>query len=394
LRLRASLATLGNADLGSNFPYLGTYSPTEYGNESGIAWSNMGNNRLKWESTTTCDLGIDGSFLNGRLSFEMAYFHKNSKDLVLQVPSPPSLGIPFNSYFDNIGKIKNSGFEFTISGTPISTSSFRWNADFNFSFVKNKVVKLVNGADVIGNHNIIREGESIGALYGFDYYGVNKENGNPVWRKADGSLVQFDTFGNYSYAVYDPAHPADVSQAASLSATSDRIILGSSLPKWFGGFNNTFTYKDFDLVVFLCFSGGNKIMNATLQNSLLNLNFANNGKEILGRWQSKEKPGDGRTPRIGYGYDVPLFNSGFADSHFVEDASFLKLSNVTLGYTLPRNILSKLDIDKVRFYLQGQNLWTLTKYKGLDPETLSRRGVDWNGLPQQRIFTMGVNIQF
>jgi TonB-linked SusC/RagA family outer membrane protein len=395
LRLRASLASIGNANLGSDFPYLGTYSPVEYGNASGIAWSNMGNNRLKWESTTTYDLGIDGSFLNGRMNFELAYFQKNTKDLVLRVPTAPSLGIPNNQYYDNRGKIKNSGLEFTIGGTPVSTSDFSWNADLNFSFVKNKVVELVGGADILSSrYTIIREGKSINAIYGFDYYGVNKENGNPVWRKANGSLVQFDTFGSYGYAAYDPAHPADVSQAATLSATDDRIILGSSLPRWFGGFNNTFTYKDFDLVVFLRFSGGNKIMNATRQNSLLNLTFTNNGKEILGRWQSKENPGDGQTPKIGYNYDAPLFNSGFADSHFVEDASFLKLSNLTLGYTLPRAILSKSDIANVRFYVQGQNLWTLTKYKGLDPETSSSHGVDWDGLPQQRTFTMGVNVIF
>lgn len=403
LRLRASLATIGNADLGDDFPYLGTYSPKQYGNESGIAWTNMRNNRLKWESTTTCDLGIDGSLLKGRLAFEFAYFQKNTKDLVLKVPTAPTLGIPYNRYYDNVGQIKNSGLEFSISGTPISNSGFSWNADLNFSFVKNKVTKLVNGADiVVGRYNIIREGESIDAIYGFDYYGVNKENGNPVWRKANGSLVQFDTFGSYRYVVYDPDHPADVSQAASLSATDDRIILGSSSPTWFGGFNNTFTYKDFDLAVFFRFSGGNKIMNATRQNSLLNLSFANNGKEILGRWQSKEKHGDGQTPKIGYAYDAPLLNSGFADSHFVEDGSFLKLSNLTLGYTLPRNFLSKLDITKVRFYIQGQNLFTLTKYKGLDPETSTRsnvtstsgHGVDWDGLPQQRVFTMGVNVIF
>jgi TonB-linked SusC/RagA family outer membrane protein len=394
LRLRASMATIGNADLSSDFPYLGTYSPKRYGEQSGIAWSNMGNNRLKWESTTTYDLGVDGSFLNGRLAFEMAYFQKNTKDLVLSVPTAPSLGIPYNSYYDNVGKIKNSGFEFTLSGIPVSTSDFKWNADLNFSFVKNKVVKLVNGTDIIGRYTIIREGESMAAIYGFEYYGVNKENGNPIWKKADGSLVQFDTFGKYGYAVYDPAHPADVSQASSLSATTDRKILGSSSPTWFGGFNNAFTYKDFDLVVFLRFSGGNKIMNASRQNSLLNLSFANNGKEILNRWQSKEKPGDGQTPRIGYGYGVPLFNLDFSDSHFVEDGSFLKLSNLTFGYTLPRNLLSKLDIAKVRVYVQGQNLLTLTKYKGLDPETYTRQGVDWDGLPQQRVFTLGVNATF
>jgi TonB-linked SusC/RagA family outer membrane protein len=394
LRLRASVATIGNSDLGDDFPYLGTYTPKRYGYEVGSAWNNMSNDQLKWESTQTFDIGLDGSLFSGRLSFELAYFQKNTKDLVLEVPTPPTFGIPGNSYYDNIGKIKNSGLEITLTGTPVATKDFTWQASLNFSTVSNKVQTLVNGEDIIGKYTIVREGESYGSIYGFEYYGVNKENGNPVWVKGDGSLVQFDTFGSYDYAVYDPANPADVSQPSSLSATTDRKILGSSLPKWYGGFNNTLTYKGFDLNVFFRFSGGNKIMNASRQSSLLNLDYSNNGKEILGRWQSKENPGDGLTPRIGYGDDDPLFNPSSSDSHFVEDGSYLKLSNLTLGYNLPRRLLSKLDISKVRFYVQAQNLFTITGYTGLDPETSTRRGADWDGMPQQRAYTLGVNITF
>jgi outer membrane receptor protein involved in Fe transport len=349
---------------------------------------------LKWESTETFDIGLDGTLFDGRLSFEFAYFQKNTKDLVLEVPTAPTIGIPGNSYYNNVGKVQNSGWEFTIGATPVSGRDFRWQTDFNFSLMKNKVKQLVDGADIIGKYVITREGESFQSIYGFDYYGVNKENGNPVWRKTDGSLVQFDTFGEYDYAVYDPANPGDVSKPSSLSASDDRKILGSSLPKWYGGFNNTLTYKDFDLNIFIRFSGGNKIMDATRQSSLLNMDFSNNGKEILGRWQSKENPGDGKTPKIGYGDSDPLFNTSFADSHFVQNGDYLKLSNLTLGYTLPRHLLSRLDMTKMRFYIQGQNLLTITGYDGLDPESSTRRGADWDGMPQQRIFTIGANITF
>jgi TonB-linked SusC/RagA family outer membrane protein len=406
LRLRASMATIGNSDLGSNdFPYLGTYSAKDFGTQKGIGWSNMGNDRLKWESTQTFDLGVDGTLFGGRLAFELAYFEKNTRDLVMEVPTPPTLGVPGNSYYDNVGKIKNSGLEISLSATPVASKGFTWQTDFNLTFVKNKVVELYDGQDILESgtvsYVITREGESFQSIYGFDYYGVNKENGNPIWRKAYGSLVQFDTFSDdYDYAVYDPANPADVSKPGTLSTTTDRKVLGSSLPTWFGGFNNTLAYKGFDLNVFLRFSGGNKIMNATRPKSLLNMEFANNGREILGRWQSKANPGDGQTPKIGYGDDTVLFNSSFADSHFVEDGSFLKLSNLALGYTLPKQLASKLDVDKVRFYVQAQNLLTITGYSGLDPETSTHdeydnhRGVDWDGMPQQRIFTVGANITF
>lgn len=393
LRLRASMATIGNSDLGSNFPYLGTYSAKRYGSQTGIAWSNMGNNALKWESTTTYDLGLDGSLLNGRLSFELAYFSKNTKDLVMEVPTAPTLGIPGNSYYDNRGKIKNTGFEITLGGTIIE-GDLNWKADVNFTTISNKVVELVNNEPIVNAYTIIQEGESFGSIYGYEFYGVNKVNGNPIWVKGDGSLVQFDTFGDYDYKVYDPQNPSDLSQASSLSPNKDRKILGSSLPKWYGGFNNTFTYKDFDLNVFFRFSGGNKIVNATAQESLLNMDFSNNGKLVLGRWQSEANPGDGIVPKIGYGDSQVLFNSGSSDSRFVESADYLKLANLSLGYTLPKSLVSKLDITKIRLYMQAQNLFTITGYSGLDPETITRQGVDWDGMPQQRIFSLGANITF
>lgn len=393
LRIRASYATIGNSDLGSDFPYLGTYGAKLVGPMAGIAWNVMGNNQLKWETTETFDIGLDGALFNNRLTFELAYWQKNSKDLVLEVPTPPTMGIPDNRYYDNIGKIKNSGFELTVGGTIIATSDWNWHSDINFSTVKNTVKELYGGTDIIDNYTIIREGESYRSLYGYDYFGVNSANGNPIWKKADGSLVQFDTFGSYDYAVYDPANPADVSQSSSLTA-DDRKLLGSSMPTWYGGWNNTVTFRDFDLNVFFRFSGGNKIMNASRQSALFNMEFANNGQEILGRWVSPEQPGDGMTPKIGYGDNAALFNDGFTDSHFVETGNYLKLANLAIGYTLPKAVVTKLNMSKIRFYVQAQNLCTITGYSGLDPETNSRQGVDWNGMPQQRSFTFGANITF
>lgn len=393
LRLRASYATIGNSALGSDYPYLGTYGAKLVGPMAGIAWNVMGNNSLKWETTETFDIGLDGALFNNRMTFEIAYWQKNSKDLVLRVPTPPTMGIPNNYYYDNIGKIKNSGFELTVGGTIINTKDWNWHSDINFSTVKNTVKELYGGTDIIDNYTIIREGESYQSLYGYDYYGVNAANGNPIWRKADGSLVQFDTFGAYDYAEYDPSNPEDVSKPSSLT-NDDRKILGKSMPTWYGGWNNTITFRDFDLNVFFRFSGGNKLMNASRQGSLFNMNFANNGTEILGRWVSPEQPGDGMTPKIGYGDEAALFNDGFTDSHFVENANYLKLATLTLGYTIPKNIVSKLGMSKIRLYAQGQNLFTITGYSGLDPETQSRNGVDWNGMPQQRSFTFGANVTF
>ena len=254
---------------------------------------------------------------------------------------------------------------------------------------------LYGGNDINGKYTIVREGEAYSSIYGYEYYGVNKVNGNPIWVKADGSLVQFDTFGDYDYKVYDPSNPADVSKPSTLSSTEDKKILGSTIPTWFGGFTNTFTYKGFDLNIFLRFSGGNKIMNVTTQDQMLNLGFANQGREILGRWKSEAEPGDGKTPKIGYKDGDALFNSGQADSHFVEKGDFLKLANVTLGYNLPKEWLAPIKLSGARIYIQGQNLFTLTGFSGLDPETFATdTGYTYTAQPQQRSFTVGLNITF
>ena len=399
LRLRASYAVVGNSELNSYFPYLGTYGSKLYGNQSGIAWNNMGNKDLQWESTSTFDLGIDGSLLNNRITFELAYWQKDSKDLVMEVSTAPSLGIPGNSYYANNGKVKNSGIEFTVGADLFRTKDFSWHTDINISTQHNSVKELNNHADVLpDNYTIIREGESYRSLYGYEYYGVNMANGNPIWVKGDGSLVQFDTFGDYSYHVYDPANPSDVSKDASLDPDGDRKVLGSVLPKWFGGWTNTFTYKNFDATVFFRFSGGNKILNATEQNALLNTNFCNQGSVILNTWRSPEQPGDGRIPKVGYGDGSALFNQGYTDSNFVENGSYLKLAQLAIGYTLPKNLVQKLDMQNIRLYVQAQNLFTITGYSGLDPESRasssSYMGVDYNSMPMQRTFTFGASVTF
>ena len=391
LRIRGSYATVGNQDIGSNFPYINSYSAQKYGAQNAVAWLNMGNRNLLWETTETYDVGIDGSLLNNRITFELAYWNKNSMDLVLQVPTAPSMGIPYNSYYNNVGEINNKGVEFTLGATVIDNNGFRWNSDFNISTLKNKVVELVNHADIVGTYTIRREGESMNSIYGFQYVGVNKENGYPIYEKADGSMVQFDLLGEYWWAEYDPANPADVSKEASLSAATDKRILGNTIPKWFGGWNNTFLYKGFDVNLFLRFSGGNKIYNATRQEDLLNMSFANNGTEILGRWQSKDNPGDGVTPILGLGDETALNYSGSATTRFVENGNYLKVGTLSLGYTLPKNLITNLGLSNLRMYISGQNILTLTKYKGLDPE---QTGVNWADKPQQKVFTFGVNVGF
>ena len=169
-------------------------------------------------------------------------------------------------------------------------------------------------------------------------------------------------------------------------------IIGTTIPKWFGGFNNTFTYKNWDLNIFLRFSGGNYIFNHQRIN-MLSMGFYNNSTEILGRWQSPENPGDGQTPKLYYNKtsQVSYTNS----SRWVEKGDFLKIQDISLGYSFPYRICQKMLIQKLRLYIQAQNLATFSTYSGLDPESYtSALGIDRSGEPQQMQFLFGLSIGF
>ena len=211
---------------------------------------------------------------------------------------------------------------------------------------KNQVTNLYLGQDIIYTNNIVREGESLNSLYGFEYWGVNKANGNPVYYKADGSLVQ-GNIANATYYVFDPNNPTVLGAASTLSATADKKVLGNVLPTYFGSVISKFTYKQVDFGFMFRFSGGNKIFNST-RRDLVGQNFTNNGTEILGRWQSASSPGDGWTPRLYAPQNTFVNQTGNATSRFVEDGSFISLDNVSLGYSLPKSVTEKIKIDNFR----------------------------------------------
>lgn len=391
-KIRGSYGKVGNVSIG-NYPYLGLYGAAKYGDANGIGYAQFGNSDLRWETSTKYDVGFDLRMLRNRLVVNFDYFLNDTDDLILDRETPMSLGVPFNSYSANIGAIKNSGVELGAEVRVIESNDFTWNLNANVSFIKNEVVSLVNGQDRIASNNytITREGEPINSIYGFRYWGVNPANGNTVYYKADGSLVQGNLPGG-TYSVFDPNNPADNSTPATLSAATDRTILGQSLPKYFGGLSSSMAYKGFDFGFLFRFSGGNQIFNVT-RRELLNMNFTNNSTEILGRWQSVENPGDGWTPRLYWGSNTTVNLSSSASSRFVEDADFIKLDNLTLGYTLPLSVSESIGMSKLRVYAQGQNLWVITDYSGADPE-MEVAGVDWNLTPRSSIVSFGVNIGF
>ncbi|WP_026999907.1 SusC/RagA family TonB-linked outer membrane protein [Eisenibacter elegans] len=402
-KIRASYAQVGNVDIG-NFPAVGTFGIAQYGSQLGISYNRLGNVAnpdLQWEVSNKLDVGVEFGLLSNRVSVEFDYYRNDIDKLILATPTAPSLGLPDNSINRNIGGIVNSGIELHIAAAVLETNGgFRWNTDFNFSTNRNEITALNNNEDILFTYNINRVGQPIGSIYGFDFVGVNSANGNPIYRKANGDLVQYHLTNGVSgsYRVFNPANPANIAEAATLTA-NDRVLLGNPNPTWFGGWSNNFSYKGFDMEIFLRFSGGNKIMNVTRQ-ELLSLNFVNNGREILERWTT---PGQQtNVPRMGSGTGATnfLYNSGFADSRFVEAGDFLRIQNIVLGYTLPKQIVERVNMQRLRLYAQMQNVLVFTKYKGLDPElnanpnSNSQFGIDFNGNPLPRTITFGLNATF
>jgi len=401
LKLRGGWAKVGNVEIGS-YPYAGLFGAAQYGDWSGIRFTQAGNGALSFETSKKLNLGLDVSLWANRVSFNAEYFKNNIDNLILATPTPPSLGIPGNTIAQNIGEMYNKGWEFTLSTVNMERGAFSWRSNLNLTLVKNRVTRLVNGAPIINTYNITQEGGSIGAIYGFVSRGVNSANGWAMYEKADGSVVQIDpSTGNWRK--YNSASPGDVSEAGVALSTADKRILGEGNPTWFGGFNNSFTYGNFDLGVFFTFSGGNKIYNYTRHESLNNQDFANGGRELLNAW---EKEGDQTdVPILYYGSGGRTNLNGNAISRFVEDGAFLRLQTLSLGYNLPTNLLSKVKVNNFRVFAQVQNVFVATNYTGADPDlsgtvTLTNSaanntpGVDLRVNPIPRVYTLGFNVGF
>jgi TonB-linked SusC/RagA family outer membrane protein len=398
-KIRGSWAKVGNPNIpGGGFPYLNLYGVAPYGAISGISASQAGNQDLQWETGEKFNFGVDVSLWRDRVSIVFDYFKNKSNGLVIAVPYPPSLGIPNNQILKNIGDMENKGIELSMNFAVIKNRDFTLDLGFNYTHTKNKILSLPEGNDIIisngtGNYNVLRVGESFNSIYGYEFVGVNSSNGNPVYRKADGSLLMGNITNSTYYAISDLNSPVLGAQG-SLQA-SDRKIIGNSLPTYYGGITAAVRYKQFSVDMLFRYSGGNKIYNITRQESLMNQGFMNNGREILDRWQ---KPGDvTNVPRLWYNRDNFTNLNQQASTRFLEDGDFIRFDNLSIGYNVSSDLLGRLfksAIKSFRFHISGQNLFVFTDYTGIDPDNIDVRGLDYNTVPQARTISFGASIGF
>jgi len=398
VKLKGSYAIVGN-QLGG-FPYLSTFSSAAYGNIPGLAPNLIGNPTLQWERSKKFDVGIELGLFNNRFNFVADWFLNDIDQLVFAVPTPNSAGIPGNSISQNIGTARNNGLEFTLSGDIIKSKNFSWGFSANYTSLANEITSLysVGGVPVTtipGTFNRIEVGQSLNYLWGWQYAGVNTQTGNPMYMKADGSMVQRNTTNGAFYKANDKGDASMTAANQTTLTDADKINLGNSLPTYFGALTNNFRYKNFSLEFMIRFQGGNKIMNVTRQEALLSQNFHNNGVEILNRWKN---PGDVTdVPRLRYAQSAIINQTGAAISRFVESGDFVRLQNVVLTYSFNGKTLSDFTkgyVKNARLFAQGQNLFMITKYTGLDPDNASQSGQDNAVSPSLRILSVGLSVGF
>jgi TonB-linked SusC/RagA family outer membrane protein len=421
-KIRYGYGAVGNNRI-DNLLYLQLYGVTgQYAfNHSilpGFAPTALANPDLRWEKNTTSNLGIDLSLFQNKVQFTVDLYKNSAKDLLLSVAIPPTTG--YTSQLQNLGATSNKGVEFQIGATPIQKKDFSWTSNFNISFNKNTVESLggVNsitrnsgwqGSDGVDDY-LVQVGKPVGLMYGFitdGYYKIDDFTyAGGVYTLKPGIAVN---------GVYGAAQPGmlkwkDLNGDGAITADGDRTVVGDANPDFTGGWNNQFTYKGFDFSIFVNFVVGNDIYNANkiewTDGAFPNLNMIDIMKD---RWTNID-PVSGA--RITDPTELAKLNENakiwtpvrvqrwWLHSWAVEDGSYLRFNNLTLGYTLPKRISEKAKIASLRFYATVNNLATITSYSGYDPDVTARRsdpltpGVDFAAYPKARTWLVGFNISF
>jgi len=400
LKLRVSYGVIGNQAIPpyQSLALIGPYGQGVFNSSAGSEVYNgmeplsYVNKNLKWESTKQFDLGVDIGFLKQRITLTADYYSKLTYDLLLSTPIPTTTG--FSSTLLNVGNIANKGVEFDLH-TINTTGALQWSTSLNFSMNRNEVTNLNTSTDILLlNASLLRKGEPIGTFYGYIFDGIFQSDEEAA--KSPVLVGQEPTSSNpEAIAKAGDRKYRDINNDGKIDA-ADRTILGSAQPKFTYGFNNTLSFKNFDLSFFFQGSEGNKLANF---NSFNLLNFTGQNNVLadggLNRWTPENH--ENQYPRA---LSTGSLDVGIFSSAIVEDASYLRLKNVSLSYTLPHKILQRAKIQTVRIYISGTNLWTLTNYTGYDPEantygqSTTLIGIDNGGYPQSKIYQVGATLGF
>lgn len=385
LKLRASYGSVGNRP-NSLYPQYDLYTASSsYNGIPGSLISQVGNKNLTWEKTYTAGVGLDMRFFE-RLSLSLDYYHKRTTNLLYDVPVSGLTGV--TRIWRNVGESQNKGFEATVNVDLIRNKELTWNFDFNIGLNRNKVISLYggdveiikgDGTGVAGSaQKLLKPGYDTDTWYMREWAGVDPDDGSPLWYKhvenSDGSITK-ETTKNYSEAT--------------------ETACGTYNPDFFGGFSSTVNYKNFDFGFVCTFSKGGKIYHMGRTHYDSDGTFTDRNQMVLqDGWKRWEKPGDIAThPVASYNNQS---NSNSVSSRYLEDASYLKMKSLTVGYNFN---LPQLNISNARIFLSGENLFCLTSFSGVDPEIPPHNGsilgvYDRSMYPSTRKFMLGLSVSF
>ncbi|WP_240348364.1 SusC/RagA family TonB-linked outer membrane protein [Longitalea arenae] len=394
LKFRVSHGLTGNSEIApfSSDPLLGSYTAI-FNNArfSGVGTGRLGNPDLKWEKTAQTDAGVELGLLENRISFEADLYYRKTTDMLLESPLPRSTG--YNFYTKNIGSMENKGVEFTLHTINIKTQDFSWSTTFNISMNRNKVLSLATPAPIysgnpnfLSNTGIIKVGEPVGSFWGLVRQGVwtdaeraeaakfaSYRGGKPI---LPGDLKYLDVNGDY--AIND----------------LDRVIIGNGNPDGWGSFNNSFSYKNWDLLIEIGYMYGNEVLNQTKHSGEDRTGIANSFSSVLDYYQPGKNNNNTmiatiRDTRAGYVTNV--------DTRWVEDGSFIRGKNLLLGYNVPAGVLERFKLSRLRVTASVQNFFLKTKFSGNDPEVTTynnafAQGQTFFDYPKPTTYMLGVSV--
>lgn len=428
LKLRLGWGATGNQNV-ENWAYMALLASKTTPWGTGVLNGNNANPNLKWETTYSTNVGLDFAFFNNRIEFIVDWYYKKTKDLLLQMPLPGFLGSTgqgaATNPWANVGSIRNTGVEFTLNTVNIDKGDFLWRSNVVFSLNRNKVTALDTenselyynlsiGSD---NTNVTKTvvGKPIGQFWGYKVVGMFNKPEDFYYKDAQGNVKQValpegETIGKNEAWLGDFIF-ADINGDGVIT-NDDQTFIGNPEPKFTWGFGNTFSYKGFDLTVFFTGSYGNDVINYNRRWTEITGSTSNLSKDVLGYARVEmidpNGPDDFRNyhvvnagttmPRL-YTDSYKNLNNRMSDN-YVEDGSYIRLQNVSLAYTFPKNWIKKIHLENLKIYCNIQNLFTWSEYKGYDPEVGSLygntllNGVDYGRYPTPRIYTVGLNVAF
>jgi TonB-dependent starch-binding outer membrane protein SusC len=394
LKLRVSHGLTGNSEIApySSDPLLGSYTAI-FNNArfSGVGTNRLGNPDLKWEKTAQTDAGLELGLLENRISFEADWYYRKTTDMLLESPLPRSTGYP--SLMKNIGSMENKGIELTLHTINIKTQDFTWSTTFNISMNRNKVLSLATPAPIfsgnpnfLSNTGIIQVGQPVGSFWGLVREGV--------WTDAERDIAKKYS----SYRGGKPILPGDLKyrdvNGDSAINDLDRMIIGNGNPKGWGSFNNSFSYKNFDLLIEIGYMYGNDVLNQTKHSGEDRTGIANSFSSVLDYYQPGKNNNNTmiattRDTRAGYVTNV--------DTRWVEDGSFIRGKNLLVGYNFSANMLSRLKLSKLRVTASVQNFFLKTKFSGNDPEVTTysnafAQGQTFFDYPKPTTYMLGISL--